>query len=248
MPKIKKIRLTTLSNIFNYTSIKKRPTALFFLSTALVLIAGLLNPTSSTADAAIAYLPITYANVGAETVSVPLMVENIQEMTGGQFLLTYSGDVIAEVEAVNRAELTQGGGFVYFYNNSLTDSLRVSFSQNPPMVLGTGQLLEIVFRLQPGLPAGAETPLTFVNFGMYHGEGESFVTGYSGAIIIRGLLQGDFTGDHALDVRDLMRLVEVVANPDGSYTDDELWHSDMDNDGEINNFDIQYLVQMILNL
>lgn len=194
-----------------------------------------------------AWLPITHVNVGTDTVVVPLAVENVNSMDNGQFLLLYSGNYIAEVVAVERTPLTQTPHFFLQVNTTLPDSLRVSFVHQPPLTIPFGNLLEIVFRLQPNLPAGTTIPLNFADFGLYDSNGVLVASATNGSIVISGVIHGDFNHDFQLNVMDLLRLIEVVYGINGSFTEEELWHSDQNDDNAINLIDVQIMINQILD-
>ena len=62
---------------------------------------------------------------------------------------------------------------------------------------------------------------------------------------IEAFLLGDLNADGGIDILDVVRLVSLILNDDG--TDYELIVSDLNEDGDVNVMDVVLLVQIILN-
>ena len=62
---------------------------------------------------------------------------------------------------------------------------------------------------------------------------------------IEAFLLGDLNADGEIDILDVVRLVSLILNDDG--TDYELIVSDLNEDGDVNIMDVVLLVQIILN-
>ena len=64
-------------------------------------------------------------------------------------------------------------------------------------------------------------------------------------VYIEAFLLGDLNADGGVDILDVVRLVSLILNNDG--TDYELIVSDLNEDGDVNIMDVVLLVQIILN-
>ncbi len=213
------------------------------LPSLLILIFG---PVTACAQA-IAYIPETYAYATDSTIIIPIEVENIQGLNGGQFLVTYSSLVIAEVLQIRKTNLSLP--YSLFSNNSYADSVRVNFSAAFPVDVGSGTFLNLVILLKPGLRSGMETPLNFLNFFWYGLDGgENFVTARSGKLTIIGVAQqrGDMNQDGQINLPDLLRVVESVLERGRPLTDFERWAADADSDGRLSDNDIEVITRRIL--
>ena len=198
------------------------------------------------ADTPIVYIPITYVSPYADSVAIPIRVENIEGAVSGQFLILFSDEIISNVISVKKGNVLNNSN-VFLNYLGRPDSLRISFITNPPLINGTGDLVIMKFRLQDGLQAGDQTELHFANYAIQTIDGDSFVIGYSGQLIVQFQF-GDVNTDLFINIHDLTRLIEIVGNINGPYSDAELLNSDLDLDGQINQQDILLLVSYILGL
>lgn len=211
---------------------------------ALLLICLLIAPQFSSAQTPLASIPDSFALASDDTIQIPMEVQDVQGVTSGQFILTFSNDLIASISNVSTTNLTQN--FFVFFNNAYQESLRVIFSSADPLAQGTGTFLNFEVILQPTIQPGDTSPLELRSFFMFDQNGNDFVTPVSGSLTIAE--QGDIDDDGHISVTDLLRLVAFMNGSGAPPTPEELWAGDLNGDGDITQADIQIMITLVLNL
>ncbi len=196
---------------------------------SLRLVAGSLNAAAgATID-----LPLTLENSSAQVRGVQFVV-SIDPASAASFLSVSTGSRCSGWTVSNNA--TTGGQTIVLYSGS-----------GNSIATGTGEILKLSLRVASGLTSGSSFAVRLSAAQLSDNNNNPLTTTLvSGTVTIGGCtLPGDVTADGAVNIFDIIKLVDFVLGRQNP-TSTQLDCGDLDDTGALNIFDIIALVDKVL--
>jgi len=177
-------------------------------------------------------------------------------LLGGQFTTSPS---IADLDNDGEPEIIIGNSsgdlYAFHLDGSLVDYFPIEYSNGistTPAIVdldddGDIEIIVGVTNMIAGIDYKDEGS-TSNYWNLYRGNlyrNGTFNSNYTGSC--SEPILGDLNCDSALDVIDIINLVEIILDPDNDFDQFEIWASDLNNDSLIDIFDIIILVNLILD-
>ncbi|HEU5104144.1 MAG TPA: PKD domain-containing protein [Roseiflexaceae bacterium] len=124
------------------------------------------------------------------TVQFTIRADHLEDFAGGTFVLAYDPSLIAEVTAVQPAELTPG--FAVQFHDDHSGLVYIALANSTP-VSGSGAVLRISVRVAPAVASGASAPVVLAQAQLNDINGRDFaasalsktITRHNGALVVQ---------------------------------------------------------------
>ncbi|UCE19663.1 MAG: alkaline phosphatase [Gemmatimonadota bacterium] len=178
-----------------------------------------------------------FVNVDNQTrIEVPIDSVSIE--------LGFDEDLLTPIEVEATARTINFSEFGWDVPNPGLLTLRISGNR---IECGVGPVAEVQFAVDDEAPSGESTQLFFreVDF-MSAQDGELLVLSEDGTIFFGEFGRGDVSSDCAVDILDVLGVVNIILGVGDPPTEDQLWAGDCNGDGNVDVLDALGIVNVIL--
>jgi len=165
-------------------------------------------------------------------VIVPIGMNDISTVTGGDMTIVYDKSVLA-VKEVKTTSLTNNASIQV--NTNTPGEIVISIAGSNPLSSGTGTLIDMVFTISASAKSGTETPVTFKKAAIYDATPKDIpiVTKDGKVKIGQACVRGDASGDGVINAKDAIIVLRIAAGL-SQPTEEQKCSADANSDGVIN--------------
>lgn len=176
-------------------------------------------------------------------VSVPISIENITELAGGEFTLNFDPEVAVPV-LVEKGALLDGFTIEYNLETADTGSIRIAFASDTG-IDGSGVLFNVTFQIKGAIN---ENTAVVVNDLMLNDmEAQELDCDTEDGAIAVGVIYGDVNGDGEVTAADAtLVLRNVVGLVD--FNQSQIATADVSDDGKVTAADATLILRYIVEL